>query len=355
MHIGVSLMYWPWFEPDEQVALARQADRLGFHSVWVAEGYGQEVGATLGVLAGCTERVLLGAGIAQIPARQPTTTAALASTVDRFSGGRMLLGLGLSGPQVSEGWYGVPFTAPLRRTREYVEIVRLALSGARVEYEGREWTLPARDGGLGLGKALKLIAAPRHEIPVYLGVGGEQTVRQAGEIADGWTPFLYSPRHADVLTAPLLEGLARAGRRREDVTVAPLVAAAVADDLEHARDAVRPVLTLYFGGMGAAGKNFYVDLAERYGHGASARACQDAYLAGDRAGAAAALTDDLCDEVALVATPATLADRLHAFAAAGVDLLVVAPFGDRPALLDALATHLPTDLRSPTDASEVHA
>jgi alkanesulfonate monooxygenase SsuD/methylene tetrahydromethanopterin reductase-like flavin-dependent oxidoreductase (luciferase family) len=151
VRIGISLMYWPWFTPPEQLDLAMRADRLGLHSVWVAEGYGQEAASMLGLLAGRTDRILLGAGILQIPARPPATAAMVASTVDRLSGGRMLLGLGLSGPQVSEGWYGVPFTAPLRRTREYVEIVRLALSGQPVAYEGAEWSMPAH-GGLGLGK-----------------------------------------------------------------------------------------------------------------------------------------------------------------------------------------------------------
>jgi F420-dependent oxidoreductase-like protein len=340
MQIGISLMYWPWFSPAEQLELAVQADLAGLHSVWVAEGYGQEAAAMLGLLAGRTRRILLGAGILQIPARPPTTAAMVASTVDRLSGGRMLLGLGLSGPQVSEGWYGVPFTAPLRRTREYVEIIRLALSGQRVSYDGAEWTLPVRDGGLGLGQPLKLIAAPEAgSIPIYLGVGGEKTVQQAGQLADGWTPFLFSPEHAGLLTAPLLRGIERAGRTRSDVTVAPLVVGAIDDDLNRARDAIRPVLTLYFGGMGAPSQNFYVDLAGRYGHGASARACQDAYLAGDKHAAARALTDELCDLVALVATPGTLGERLAEYDAAGVDVLVVVPFGDRAALVDALATH----------------
>jgi alkanesulfonate monooxygenase SsuD/methylene tetrahydromethanopterin reductase-like flavin-dependent oxidoreductase (luciferase family) len=185
----------------------------------------------LGLLAGRTERILLGAGVLQIPARQPAAAAMVASTVDRLSGGRMLLGLGLSGPQVPEGWYGVPFTAPLSRTREYVEIVRLALSGQRVAYDGAEWSLPARGSGLGLGKSLRLIGAPeRGAIPIYLGVGGEKTVQQAGEIANGWAPFLFSPRHADLLTAPLLRGISQAGRDRKDVTVAPLVAGALPVD-----------------------------------------------------------------------------------------------------------------------------
>jgi len=342
VQIGVSLMYWPWFTWTEQLDLARQADRIGLHSVWFAEGYGQEAVAMLGLVAGHTSRIKLGAGILQIPARQPTTTATAASTLDRISDGRMLLGLGLSGPQVSEGWYGVPFTAPLGRTREYVEIVRQTLSGERVDYQGKHWSIPLREGGLGLGRPLKLMGRPvQPRIPIYLGVGGEKTVQQAGEIADGWTPFLFSPEHADMLSAPLLRGIDRAGRRRADVDVAPLVAGAVADNLGDARDAVRPIVSFYFGGMGAKGKNFYVDLAARYGHGAPANACQDAFLAGDRDAAAAALTDELLDLVALVATPDTLGKRLAAYAEAGVDTLLVAPFGDRPALLSALAEHLP--------------
>ncbi|NKQ56966.1 LLM class flavin-dependent oxidoreductase [Amycolatopsis sp. K13G38] len=337
MRLGVSLAYWPWFEIEEQFTLAKLADRLGFESLWVAEGYGQDGVALLGALSSVTERIGLGAGILQIPARQPATTAMAASTVDRLSGGRMLLGLGLSGPQVSEGWYGVPFTAPLRRTREYIDIIRQALSGAPLEYEGREWTLPVREG-LGLGKPLKLLGAPvQNRIPIYLGVGGAKTVEQAGALADGWLPFLFSPEHADMLTAPLIRGIEKAGRRRSDVVMAPTVPAALHDDLDTARDLVRPMVAFYLGGMGAKDKNFYVELAERYGHGASAHACQDRFLAGDRKGAAAALSPELLDLVALTATSGTLEKKLSAYETAGVDTLVVTPFGDRPALLKALA------------------
>lgn len=342
MHLALSVAYAPWFSLDEQVSLARQADRLGFHSVWVAETWGQDAVAMLGLLAGVTERIGLAAGILQIPARQPTTTASAAATIDRASGGRMILGLGLSGPQVSEGWYGVPFVSPLGRTREYVEIVRLALSRRPVEYDGRHWTLPQREGGTGLGKPLALLGrAVQDRIPIYLGVSGERTVRQAGEIADGWLPFLFSPAHASMLTAPLLDGIAAAGRRREDVAVAPMVPVALADDVDTARELVRPILAFYFGAMGAREKNFYVEIADRYGFGAQARACQDAFLAGERREAHAALTADLVDSVAIAATPKTLEGKLSAYEEAGVDTLVVTPFGDRPALLDALATHLP--------------
>jgi F420-dependent oxidoreductase-like protein len=338
MRLGVSLAYWPWFTVEEQFTLARSADRLGYDSLWVAEGYGQEAVALLGALAAVTERIALGTGILQIPARQPAAAATAAATLDRISGGRLLLGLGLSGPQVSEGWYGVPFTAPLRRTREYVEIVRAALSGRHLEYQGREWTIPTPDG-LGLGKPLKMLGGgsiqPR--IPIYLGVGGPKTVHQCGQIADGWLPFLFSPEHAAMLSEPLLRGIADAGRDRSDVRITPTVPAAIHPDLDTARDLVRPMIALYLGGMGARGKNFYTELAVRYGHEASALACQDRFLAGDRAGAQAALSPELIDLVSLAATPSTLEKKLIAYRDAGVDTLVVTPFGDRPALLETLA------------------
>lgn len=343
MDIGLSVMYPPWFSIGEQLELAGLADRLGLHSVWAPEGYGQDAVALLGLLAGQTSRIALGAGIMQIPARQPTAAAMAAATLDRLSGGRMVLGFGLSGPQVSEGFFGVPFTPALARTREYVEIVRRTLAGEPVEFEGAHWTLPLRSGGPGLGKPLKLITPPvQQDMPIYLGVGGPNTTRQAGEIADGWMPFLFSPAHAELLTAPLLEGIERAGRARTDVTIAPLVPTAVNEDLDAARDAVRPLVAFYLGAMGSREKNFYVDLAERYGHGRAARACQDAFLGGDRERAAAAIDDELLDLVTLIATPDTLGARLDDYAQAGVDLLIAAPFGDRPAAIEALAAALPT-------------
>jgi F420-dependent oxidoreductase-like protein len=341
MRIGVSVMYWPWFELDEQIALAEQADRLGFASVWVAESWGQDAVAMLGAIAMRTERIGLGAGVMQIPARQPTSAAMAATTLDGISRGRFRLGLGLSGPQVSEGWYGVPFTAPLARTREYVEIVREALSGRPVDYAGTQWSIPVRDAGMGLGKPLKLLGKPAIDrVPIYLAVTGPKTVEQAGRIADGWLPFLYSPQSAAMMSEPLLRGIEAAGRRRADVRVAPMVPTAVDADLDEARALVRPFVAFYLGAMGARDKNFYVELADRLGHGASARACQDRFLAGDRRGAAAELTDDLVDLAGLAATPATLEKRLAEYEAAGVDELIVVPFGDRPGILRALAPHL---------------
>lgn len=342
MDLAVYLAYAPWVGLDEQLRLGRLADELGFHSAWVAETWGQDATAVLGALAATTEQIRLGSAILQIPARQPTATASAISTIDQLSGGRAMLGLGLSGPQVSEGWYGVPFVAPLGRTREYVEIVRMALDHQQVAYEGKHWQLPVQGAGLGLGKPLKMIGRPVQEhLPIYLGVIGEKTVRQAGQIADGWLPAFYSPEHAASLSQPLLQGIADAGRSRADVQVSPTVPVALAETREAARDLLRPILTWYFGAMGAKNQNFYVQLAARYGFEEVATACQDAFLAGDRSGAAAALTPEVIDLAAIAATPASLEGQLAAFADSGVDTLVALPFGDRPELLRVLAGYLP--------------
>jgi F420-dependent oxidoreductase-like protein len=333
---GIFLAYWPWFSPDEQVELAVLADELGLDSVWISEAWGQDAVSVLGLLAGRTERVGLGSGLLQIPARRPTAAAMAACTLDVLSGGRFRLGLGVSGPQVSEGWYGVPFARPVSRTREYVEIVRAALSGEKVAYEGREFGLPDRSSGL--GKPLRLLATPVQErIPIYLGAVGPRAVEQAGEIADGWLPFMLHPRIADVLFEPFDRGLGRSGRTRADVDIAAAAPLAVDEDLATARDAVRPWLAFYLGAMGARDKNFYVELADRAGHGDAARQVQERWLARDRAGAARALTDDLVDSMALACTPPQLDDRLAAFEAIGVTTLVAVPCGDRRRMVQLLA------------------
>jgi F420-dependent oxidoreductase-like protein len=341
MRIGLFLAYWPWFSAQEQADLAVLADELGLDSVWISEAWGQDAVSVLGHLAGRTQRVALGSGLMQIPARQPAAAAMAAATLDVLSEGRFRLGLGVSGPQVSEGWYGVPFRRPLTRTREYVEIVRAALARrAPLEYRGREWVLPLGEeaGGSGYGKPLKLLARPVQErIPVYLGAIGPRSLELTGEIADGWLPFLFDPARPAVLLDPVWRGLERAGRSRGDLDVAPVVPVAVDDDLDRARDLARPWLAFYLGAMGAPDKNFYVDLAARYGHGESARATQRAMLEGDRAGAAAALTRELIDSACLCCAPAELPARLAAYEEAGVDTLVAVPCGDRPALVQALA------------------
>ncbi len=257
-----------------------------------------------------------------------------AASLDVISGGRFRLGLGVSGPQVSEGWYGVPFTRPVSRTREYVQIVRSALARKTVAHEGREYSIP-----LPGAKPLKLLAKPVQErIPIYLGAVGPRAVEQVGEIADGWLPFMLDPEHAGTLFEPLDRGLEKAGRTRADIDVAACTACAIEDDLDAARDAVRPWLAFYLGAMGSKEKNFYVELADRAGHGDAARACQEAFLAGDRDRAASALSPELIDSMSLATTPDQLDDRLAAFEAVGVDTLVAVPCGsDRPGIVRALA------------------
>jgi len=337
MRIGLFLAYWPWFSPEEQVELAVLADELGLDSVWISEAWGQDAVSVLGLLAGKTERVALGSGLMQIPARQPAATAMAAATLDVLTGGgRFRLGLGVSGPQVSEGWYGVPFRRPLRRTREYVEIVRKVLEReAPLEHAGEEWTLPLPDG---LGKPLKLLAKTASErVPIYLGAIGPKAIEQVGEIADGWLPFLLNPREPDLLLDPLRAGAERAGRSLDEIDVAPVVPVSIHEDLEEARNLSRPWLAFYLGAMGAKEKNFYVDVAAAYGHGDSAREVQERFLAGDRMGAAAAVTPELIDSACIATTPAGLDEKLAAYETAGVDTLVAVPGGERAATVRRLA------------------
>jgi F420-dependent oxidoreductase-like protein len=333
MRVGLFLAYWPWFSADEQVSLSVLADDLGLDSVWISEAWGQDAVSVLGMLAARTERVGLGSAVMQIPARKPTATAMAAATLDVLSGGRFRLGLGLSGPQVSEGWYGEPFVRNLRRVREYVDVVRRALAREPVALP-----LPPGEPGMGLGKPLRLLARPVQErIPIYLGAVGPRAIAQTAEIADGWLPAFLDPANADVLMGPLREGLERAGRDPSSLDVAAAVPVAIDEDPDAARDACRPWLAFYLGAMGAREKNFYVDLADRYGHGDVAREVQARMLDGDRAGAAAALTPELIDATALVTTPAGLDERLAAYERAGVTTLLAVPAGDREATVRALA------------------
>jgi F420-dependent oxidoreductase-like protein len=341
MRIGIFLAYWPWFSPSEQVELAQLADELELDSVWISEAWGQDAVSVLGLLAGKTSRVALGSGLMQIPARQPAATAMAAVSLDVLTEGRFRLGLGVSGPQVSEGWYGVPFRRPLARTREYVEIVRkIVAREAPLEHSGPEWTLPLGEeqGGNGLGKSLKLLAKPVQErIPVYLGAIGPKAVEQVGEIADGWLPFLLNPAEPDVLLDPLRRGAEKAGRSLDEIDIAPVVPVSIHEDLEEARNLSRPWLAFYLGAMGAKDKNFYVELAELYGMGDAAREVQAKMLAGDRAGSAAAVTPELIDAACIATTPDGLDDKLAAYEAAGVDTIVAVPGGDRDATIRMLA------------------
>ena len=323
MRIGIFLGYWPWFTPAEQVELAQLADERGLDSVWVAEAWGQDAVSVLGLLAGQTSRIGLASGLMQIPARKPTATAMAAASLDVISDGRFRLGLGLSGPQVSEGWYGVPFGEGLRRTREYVDVVRRALARERIQ-------APMEAGGVvtGLGKPLKLLTRPvQDRLPIYLGATGPKSIALTAEIADGWLPFVIEKAMLGEIEVP----------RDRPFDVAACVPVAVSDDLAAARDAVRPWLAFYFGAMGAPQKNFYVELAERHGHGDAARTAQARWLERDLPGAATALTDALVDAAALACRPADLRARLDEYAQAGATTLVALPCGDRPAVVEALA------------------
>jgi F420-dependent oxidoreductase-like protein len=308
--------------PAQQLAAVREAERLGYDSVWTAEAYGSDAATVLGWLAGQTTRIRLGAGILQMPARSPAMTAMTAATLDRLSGGRMLLGIGSSGPQVAEGWHGQRFAHQLQRTREYVAVVRMALERRRVEYHGQTLELPLPDGP---GKALKLTIAPVSDrIPIYLAAIGPRNIELAGEIADGWLPILLAPEHLPALRRRLQAGAARAGRSLEGFDIVTSVSVLIDDDLARARDAMRPSIALYVGGMGSRERNFYNRLVCSYGFEDAARTVQEHYLAGDRAAAMAAVPDELIDMVTLAGPADVVRDRLRAYRAAGVGAIAVA-------------------------------
>lgn len=340
MRIGLYLAYWPWFTHQEQIELAQLADRLGLDSIWVSEAWGHDVVSVLGLLAGKTERIALGSGLMQTPARQPSATAMAAAGLSLISDGRFRLGLGPSGPQVSEGWYGVSFKRPVARTREYIEIVRKILAREVLTHQGEQWTIPLSEerGGSGYGKPLKLLAKPPQEkIPIYLGSVGPKALELTGEVADGWLPFMLRPQQPEVLIDNLKIGLDKAGRNISEIDIAPIVPVGIHEDLTEARHLVRPWLAFYLGAMGAKNKNFYVQLADKYGHGDSARACQEAMEKNDRIGAAMALSDGLIDCACVCTTPENLTERLAAYAEIGVDTFIAIPSGDKVAAIEALA------------------
>jgi F420-dependent oxidoreductase-like protein len=309
--------------------LVEQAERVGFDSVWAAEAYGSDAVTVLAYLAARTMRVKLGSAIWQMPARTPANTAMTAMTLDALSGGRLLLGLGMSGPQVVEGWHGVAYGKPLGRTREYVEIVRrIVARDAPVEFDGEHYQIPYRgEDASGLGKPLKSILHPvRNWIPIYLAAIGPKNVALAGEVADGWLPIFYSPEREAVLIEQLDAGLAKAGRGQAEVDVAASTMVAMGDDVAVCRDQLRPWFALYIGGMGAKGRNFYTSLAARYGHEEAALRIQELYLDGKKDEAAAAVPDALIDEMALVGPAERIADRLQVWKASRVTTLILATF-----------------------------
>ena len=325
MKLGLNVAYWGLgLSAAEQLELVREAERLGYDSVWAAEAYGSDAATVLAWLAGQTETINLGSAIFQIPGRSPAMTAMTAATLDQISGGRFRLGLGPSGPQVSEGWHGVRFGRQLQRTREYVEVVRQALARERVEYHGETIELPLPDGP---GKALKLTIAPDQErIPVYIAAIGPKNVTLVGEIADGWLPVFFSPEHVSEFRPLLEEGAAKSGRSIDNgFDISPMVNVLISDDRDAARDAMRPVLALYVGGMGSREKNFYNQLVQRYGFEDAAHEVQDLYLEGKKDEAGAALPAELIDAVSLAGPPDVVRDRLAVYRDAGVGTLQISP------------------------------
>ena len=326
LKLGLNLGYWgigP--KGDEAVEAVQAAERAGFDSVWAAESYGSDVVSVLAWLVPQTERIQLGAAIMQVPARAPAAAAMAGCTIDALSGGRFIFGFGPSGPQVSEGWYGVPYAKPWGRTREYVEIVREVVARAeRLSYAGEHFTLPLPDGE---GKALKLNFHPvRNHIPIFLGAIGRKSVELAAEIADGWIPIFSSPDAFEATWGEHVEtGLAKGGRERSELEISPTVQVAIDGDLEAARGVVKAGLLLYLGGMGSRKTNFYVDLTHRFGFGGAADEVQSLYLDGKREDAYAAIPDELVDATSLVGDEAEVADRIGRYAAAGVDRLIVSP------------------------------
>ncbi|MCB0104390.1 MAG: LLM class F420-dependent oxidoreductase [Caldilineaceae bacterium] len=325
MRLGIMIGY-----SGAQIALpvdaVQEADRLGYYAVWTAEAYGSDAVTPLAWLGALTKQIRLGTAIMQMPARTPAMTAMTAITLDQLSGGRMLLGLGLSGPQVVEGWHGQPYGKPLGKTREYVAIVRSILARQEpVAHHGDHYQIPYRGAdATGLGKPLKSIIHGRADLPIYLAAIGPKNVELAAEIADGWLPIFFSPRHYETVFATSVgAGFAQASGTKSAATfdIAPAVPVAMGDDVAACRNAIKPHLALYIGGMGARGKNFYYDLVSRYGYDGAAETIQSYYLQGKRREAAMAVPDALVDDVALCGPKARIAERLALWRSAPITTL----------------------------------
>ncbi len=326
LKLGLQLGYWGASPPPDAAGLVEEAERLGFDSVWTAEAYGSDALTPLAWWGSRTERLRLGTALCQLSARTPTAMAMAALTMDHLSGGRFVLGLGVSGPQVVEGWYGQPFSKPLARTREYLSIIRSVLARSEpVRSPGPHYPLPF-PGGTGLGKPLKPIVHPlRADIPIILGAEGPKNVALAAEIADGWFPIFFSPAHMGEFESALAEGFAMpsARRRREDFEVIALCPVVIDDDIERAADSFRPYLALYIGGMGARKMNFHFDVFCRMGFEAEARKIQDLYLAGHRTEAAAAVPRGMVEGISLIGPVAKIRSDLEAWRSSIATTLLV--------------------------------
>ncbi len=331
MLLSTPLMYNG--NPREAADQVVELERAGLDTVWVAEVYGFDSPTLMGYLAARTERINIGAAILNVYSRTPALLAQTAAGLDNVSGGRAVLGLGASGPQVVEGWHGVPYSKPLGRTREAVEIIRAALRREVLEYDGTSFHLPLPEGeGTGLGKPLKMLTHPeRSSVPIYLAALGPKSVEGAAEYADGWLPFLFSPEGAARVWGDALA----AGREKRSADLAPLEIAAggmvaVGEDVKGMLDFARPMTALYIGGMGARGKNFYNDLVRQYGYEQEAARIQDLFLDGKKKEAEAAVPLELLEQTNLVGPEGYVRERIAAFAEAGVTNLQVTPASDDP-------------------------
>jgi F420-dependent oxidoreductase-like protein len=326
LKLGLNMGYWGGGPPPGAADSIKEAERLGFDSVWTAEAYGSDALVPLAWWGSSTERIKLGTAIVQISARTPAATAMAAMTLDHLSGGRLILGLGVSGPQVVEGWYGQPFGKPLARTREYIGILR-AIWARRgpVTNEGPQYPLPIPDG-TGLGKPLKSSIHPlREDIPIYLAAEGPKNIAMAAELCDGWLAIFYSPRHEDLYRGPLEEGFARDGARRkpDEFEVAATVPLIVTDEIDSAIDAVRPMYALYFGGMGARSANFHANVPIRMGYEAEVREIQELYLDGKKDEAAAAVPKKLIEQLTLIGPADKIRHDLEPWRESSVTTLLV--------------------------------
>jgi F420-dependent oxidoreductase-like protein len=328
MKLGLNMGYWTGGPPPNAEAVIAEAEKLGFDSIWTAEAYGSDCLTPLAWWGAQTERIRLGTAIVQMSARTPAATAMAALTMDHLSGGRFILGLGVSGPQVVEGWYGQPFAKPLARTREYIAILRQIFArDGRVEFEGEHYRLPLA-GGTGLAKPLKPSIHPlRRELPIYLGAEGPKNIALAAELCDGWLALFFSPGHEDFYREALSEGFAREGARHSfgDFEVCATVSVVVDDDVERAADRLRPGFALYFGGMGAKKANFHADVAKRMGYAAEVERIQELYLGGKKDEAAAAVPTKLVEEIALIGPPDKIRHDLEAWRDSLVTTMLVYP------------------------------
>ncbi|HEX3899166.1 MAG TPA: LLM class F420-dependent oxidoreductase [Mycobacteriales bacterium] len=325
MRLALNLGYWGLTSDTDNVAIILEAEKLGYTSVWTAEAYGNDAATVLAWLAAKTTKIELGSGIFQIPGRSPAMAAMTAATIDTLSGGRFRLGLGVSGPQVSEGWHGVRFEKPVARTREYIDIVRMALARERVQYDGDHYVLPLPDGP---GKALKMIIHPiREYLPIYLAAIGPKNLELAGEKCDGWLAIFYDPEFAPELLASVNAGKERAGRADAPFDVMPTTPVIIGDSVEECAEPIRGYAALYIGGMGSREQNFYNRLACRMGFEKEAGEIQDLYLDKKYDEAAAAVPLDFIDRTSLIGPVDRIAERMQALAASGVTTVNVSSYG----------------------------